>query len=123
MTGQNVSVRECNSTLQHIAELPDVSRPSVGAQQAQSVGGQLRTRLLHPLGDVGEGRFGNHRDVAGPLTQWRETKHEPFQSEVQIFPEPAFGYAALEIPVGGSDDPDIDSRRRRGTHSVKRLFL
>src|SRR6476620_2910019 len=71
--------------------------------------------LIEPLGQ--------QPDIVRPFTKGRQMQHDPFEPKIQIFPEPAFDHAAMQVLVGGGDNPDIDGSRFGITDAVKRLFL
>ena len=67
--------------------------------------------------------FGQQADIVCPVLQWREPKHQTLQPEIQIFPEPAFGHASLEITIGRRHYADIDGRRGRCADPIEGFFL
>ena len=56
---------------------------------------------------MAEEELGEARDLIAPLPQRRQRDADHVQTEVEIFPELAVRHRALEIAIGGGDDPDI----------------
>jgi hypothetical protein len=63
------------------------------------------------------------RQVLEPLAQRRNVNFEHVEAIIQIVAETARVYFRPEIPIGGGEDPNIDSDWGRGTHWQDRLLL
>src|SRR5690349_10087405 len=61
--------------------------------------------------------------IVRPFAQGRQMQHDPLESKIQIFPEPAFDHATMKILVGGRDNSDIHGSGVGIADTVKRLFL
>ena len=62
-------------------------------------------------------------DVLGPFAQRRQRNGKHVQPIVEVFPERAVGYPALQIAMGRRNDPGVDPDRLRATQALDCLLL
>ena len=72
----------------------------------------MRTRAIGATRELlREEVCGEHRDIRPPFAERRQLDRHDLQSVVQVLAKRALLDGALEILVGGGDDPDVDPDR------------
>ena len=86
---QRWAITEDDRALQDVLQLADVTGPRIGAQDLEGLGGQLRGLQPHALGDALQDVVGEHWDVAGSVSQWRDHNRQDVEAVEEVFTEPA----------------------------------
>src|SRR5437867_4051925 len=104
-------------------ELPHIALPLVLDQRTERFVRKFRNWLSQLSRDLAEEDIRDERHVAPPLPQRRQPEHQACQAKVEIFAEPAFGDAALEIAIGCCYDAYVHGCGDGRADTIKRLFL
>src|SRR6185369_12161461 len=103
---EDVTVGDHREPLDDVAQLPDVSRPSVPRQARHRLGGDLEplaaTVRVHPKEVLDE-----EGDVLRALAQRGHVNLDDGNAVVEVFPEPASLDLLPEVLVRGRDHPDV----------------
>jgi hypothetical protein len=104
-------------------EHPDVAWPGVGREQFHGLGTDRLDRLVQLCPEATEKVLDQENEIVAPLPQRGKLDSESVQAIVQILAEGSLGNHPLEIPIRGSDDPDVCRHRFRSTDAFESLFL
>lgn len=103
---------EDEAALHRVSQFPDVAWPGIGnerlAREVGQLGGGEALRARETLEEL----KGQRRDVLGAPPQRRNFHVDDPKAEVKVLEETAGRYIALEVPVGGRDDPRARCRSR-----------
>jgi hypothetical protein len=93
-----------------VLQLADVAGPWVFGQVDESL---RRKLLLPPVPGVEAGQelAGQRQDLLPPFPQRRDAEIHDVDAVIEVFAELAPGHRALEVAVGGGDDPGVDRDR------------
>src|SRR6266536_6386180 len=104
---EHLSGAEYNGALEHVFELPDIARPMIALEHrhrvrrhSSHVFAELLAELLEEMGD-------EERDVLAAVAQRRELDRNHVQAIEEILAEDTFLHRALEVTVGGGDEPHV----------------
>src|SRR5206468_1353154 len=105
------------------AQLAHVPPPLVRDAGAQRLAGErLRVAREAPGGLLQE-VVDQQRDVLAPLGERRNGELDDAQAVVEVLAEAAGAHGALEVLVGGGDEPHVDPDRHVPAHPLELLLL
>ena len=93
--------------LDQVLELADVARPPVVLQHRQRRGGEALHVLAEPAVVAGEEELHQVGQVLDALAQRRDADRDDVDAVEQVLAERALAHAALEVDVGGGDQPEL----------------
>src|SRR5262249_24186396 len=98
-------------TLDHVAQLTNVSRPCIGLQSFESVGSKA---YFFPsvLAGYLRGKVRSQRgNIVKALAQWRQPNTGHIDAMEEILAEPALANVLFQVAVGGDDHANVNLDR------------
>src|SRR5579863_2022872 len=114
---------EHHGALEYILELPNISGPRVFQQELYDLRGDARNLLVHPFRGFFNKMLDEQRDVLLSLAQGREEDLDDVEPIIEVLAKSPRRHQGENVPVGRSDDPDIDSNGFTSPHPLELLFL
>src|SRR5262245_59953045 len=117
------AARQDDSTINHLLELSDVSRPVIPRQRRACLCGNAIDRIFHttrkPLGKETNEQGNTLRAVP----KWRNRYREDIEPIVKITPVLSVGNHFFKVTIRRSDKPHVDLLGTRASESLELLFL
>src|SRR5208337_1616853 len=107
-------------SLDHVLQLPDVSRPAVADEGIHALLGDAFDVSVHALGEALDEMLHQQRDVLSPFAQCGNPDWEDIQPVKEIGTEFLFLNQSAEISIGGSDQARV---RREGARTSQAFEL
>src|SRR6478609_4631105 len=112
-----------NRPLDHVAQLPDVPRPSVDQQavpRRRIEPADVATILRAELPEI---MLREPEHVLAPLPERRQSQQDDRQPEVEVLPKAlALGFS-LQIAIGGGENSDVDLAITNSADPTDRALL
>lgn len=105
---QNRTVMHDNGVPDDVFQFPHITGPEVAAQKIFCFGAQGPEILFFFFCRPGQEGFGKQEDVVATGSQRRHIYRDNVQTVIEIFAKQAFSDGVQGIPVGGTDETDID---------------
>ena len=93
--------------LDDVAELADVPRPGVVAEDAHRRAGDALDLAVVPQRGLFDEVLDELRDVVAPLAERGHAEADDAEPIIQVGPHPAVGEQLVDVAVGGGHDADI----------------
>src|SRR5690606_38649850 len=104
-------------------EITDVTWPSIFLDGENSISAEANDAPVRLLGEGFQQGLGDDQGVACTLSKWRNVQGDLTDPVIQVFPEAAFLDQGGEIPVCGTDHPDIHRDFPNPTNPFDHAFL
>src|SRR3954466_3547402 len=91
-----------------MTELPDISRPGIAEEPVAGSGVDRSHRLAVFAAETLNEVLGEQQNVSIALPQRRQMEQDDGQTKVQVSPERVVLNLALQVPIGGRQDPHVD---------------
>src|SRR5690554_2838038 len=122
--GGNPSVfRHDGGPLNLVDEFTDVTWPFILLDGANRIIAEANDAPVHLLGEGFQQGLCDDQGVACTLSKWRNVQGDLTDPVIQVFPEAAFLDQGGEIPVCGTDHPDIHRDFPNPTNPFDHAFL
>src|SRR5205807_6042009 len=99
---------EDHGALERVAQLADVARPAVLAEDLHRLGRHAGELLPALAAEAIDEVLHEERNVVAPLLERRERDLEDVETEEEVFAEAARLDLFLEVAVGGADHANVD---------------
>ncbi len=116
-------VGQDHQPLADVAQLPDIARPGVAAQQLLGLWGELGNLLAKARRQDAELTFHQGNYVVWPLPQGRDGNFQSIEPVEEIAAEFPQGNLLPDVHIGGGNDPHVDGDDRRAADAADFLLL